>query len=213
MKTPLTKEEEQRADHRQAGGLDADPPLLGKRFVPQGETVRPFLRRDIDSSKEGTTLTGSLPLDYPLGRGYETRVEGYAGASHESTGRAVTQRLLRTHHSKPLPIDQEDEKEDAILKLPEPDQKEEGVEFAWVDPPQEVSPDELLLAKNEQREEEELEREERELQADLEGLLAKADDVSRQRSNFLDKKEGTRLAEERSMLMQAVVVIAINSSH
>ena len=217
---PDVELEEETTDQR--GGIERGPPaggwtgrrppLLGKRFVPQGETLRPFLRRDIDSSEEGTTLTGSLPLDYPLGRGYETRVEGYAGASHESPGRAITQRLLRTHHSKPLPIDQEDEKEDATLKRPEsgglpsePDQKEEGVEFTWVDPPQEVDPEELLLAENEQREEEELEREERELQADLEVLLAKADDVSRQRSNFLDKKEGTRLAEERGMLMQAVI--------
>jgi hypothetical protein len=67
-----------------------------------------------------------------------------------------------------------------------------------------VHPGELLFAESEQREDEELEREERELQADLECLLSKTDEVSRKRSDFLEKKEGTRLREERNMLMQAV---------
>jgi hypothetical protein len=58
-----------------------------------------------------------------------------------------------------------------------------------------VRPDELLLASSEQEEGEELEQLESELQTDLKVLFAKADKVSRKRTDYLDKKEGARLAE------------------
>ena len=196
------------------GASGRRPPPRAARLNLQGDPVRPFTRHDIDSSDGLTTLTGSLPSDrLPLGRGYTTRVEGY-GKSQEDPGPAMTQPYSGPNHSQPLPDDPGDVKKTVPLKpsgqldhpsLPS-NQNSEGVGFKWADYPDQELPAELPQpASSLRRDKEQLERQELELQLELEGLLKKADGLSQKRTDLIAREGGEQLAQEREGLLHAVV--------